>query len=126
MVTTMPRVLRPLVVAALALAAASAPAATGSGLHGRVLIDPATPVCRAGTDCTAPAKGVRLRFSRQGRLVATARTDSSGRYRVTLRPGTYAVAVARQAVGRGLEPRRVIVRAGRYRRVDFSLDIGIR
>jgi hypothetical protein len=97
-----------------------------SGLYGRVVISPAQPVCRVGVPCTAPAKNTWLTFSASGRRVARTRTDARGRYRVTLRPGTYAVGVAGQVIGRGLEPRRAVVRTGRYRRVDFTLDTGIR
>lgn len=97
-----------------------------SGLYGSVVITPARPVCQVGMPCTAPAKQTWLRFSARGRLVARARTDALGRYRLTLRPGTYAVAAEGQVGGRGLEPRGAVVRTDRYRRVDFTLDIGIR
>jgi hypothetical protein len=97
-----------------------------SGLYGRVVIDPAQPVCRVGVPCTAPAKNTWLTFSARGRSVVRARTDARGRYRVTLRPGTYVVGVGRGVIGRGLEPTRAVVRTDRYRRADFTLDIGIR
>jgi hypothetical protein len=90
------------------------------------VISPAQPVCRVGVPCTAPAKNTWLTFSARGRPVVRTRTDARGRYRVTLRPGTYAVGAGSRAVGRGLEPRQAVVRAGRYRRADFILDIGIR
>ena len=97
-----------------------------SGLYGSVVVSPAQPVCRVGVPCTAPAKNTWLTFSARGRSVVRARTDARGRYRVTLRPGTYVVGVGRRVIGRGLEPMRAVVRTGRYRRVDFTLDIGIR
>jgi hypothetical protein len=98
----------------------------GSGLYGRVVIDPAQPVCRVGVPCTAPAKNTWLTFSARGRSVVRARTDARGRYRVALRPGSYAVSAGSRAIGRGVEPTRAVVRTGRYRRADFTLDIGIR
>jgi hypothetical protein len=97
-----------------------------SGLYGRVVIDPAQPVCRVGVPCTAPAKDTWLTFSARGRPIVRARTNARGRYRVTLRPGTYAVRVEARVIGRGLEPTRAVVRTDRYRRVDFTIDIGIR
>jgi hypothetical protein len=97
-----------------------------SGLYGRVVIDPAQPVCRIGVPCTAPAKHVVLKFAVPGRPIVRTKTDERGRYRVTLRPGTYIVAAENRAIGRGLEPRQAVVRTGRYRRVDFTLDTGIR
>ena len=98
----------------------------GSGLYGSVVVSPAQPVCRVGVPCTAPAKNTWLTFSARGRPIVRARTDAHGRYRVTLRPGTYVVGVERQVIGRGLEPMRAVVRTGLYRRADFMLDIGIR
>jgi hypothetical protein len=112
-------------LAALALMASAAGGAVRSGLKGVVLIDPAFPVCRVGVPCTKPARYVTLTFSLRGRVVASTRTGADGSYRVTLKPGTYAVAVPKQRPGSGLLPRRVAVRSGLYRRVVFKLDIGI-
>lgn len=105
---------------------ASCGGSTGSGLYGSVVISPAQPVCQTGVPCTAPAKNTWLDFSARGRPVARARTDSRGRYRLTLQPGTYAVSARGQLIGRGLEPTRAVVSTARYRRVDFTLDTGIR
>jgi hypothetical protein len=100
---------------------------TGTGLYGKVVISPARPVCAVGQSCTAPDKNDVLSFWLRGRRVASARTTSEGRYRVTLAPGRYTVrAKHRGAIGRGLEPTRVLVPRGRFARVNFSLDIGIR
>lgn len=96
---------------------------SGSGLRGTVLLDPAYPTCPVGTPCTRPAPDALLRFWRHGRVVAHTRTDNSGRYRIALRPRTYRVTAANGAV---LKPARVTVTTGRYRRVTFRLDIGIR
>jgi hypothetical protein len=46
-----------------------------------------------------------------------------GSYRVRLGPGTYAVTSPKVV---SLEPHRVKVRRGRFLRVDFEIDIGIR
>jgi hypothetical protein len=113
-------------VVALGLAAGSADssgALVRSGLHGDVRIDPGYPVCGVGSDCTRPAANVWLVFSRHGRIVARVRTLDVGSYRIGLRPGTY---VRSPPAKRQLTPHRVIVRRGHVRRVDFSLDIGIR
>jgi hypothetical protein len=95
----------------------------GSGLRGTVLLDPAFPVCQAGTSCTRPAPHALLRFWRNGLLVAHTRTDSKGRFRIALRPRTYRVSSTSGAV---LTPLRVTVATGSYRRVTFRLDTGIR
>jgi hypothetical protein len=112
--------------ALLVLAGGTASMPTG-GLRGRVLLDPAFPVCSTTTPCTRPLPHFGLVFSKHGRAAARIRTDAAGRYRVRLAPGTYAVrpALAR-GPGRGLEPSRVRVPEGRMRRVDLRFDSGIR
>jgi hypothetical protein len=118
------------VLAALAaiVAVFSAGAATSSsGLRGLVTRGPIVPVCAAEQPCDEPAKNVTLVFSRDGRVVRRATTNEKGRYRVALAPGVYAVRLkTRQSIGRGLEPTRARVVANRFRRVDFSIDTGIR
>jgi hypothetical protein len=105
---------------------------------------PITPVCRTGTPCSEPASGAVLNFDPPvptqtitvggvagavGGGVAFVAKD--GTYSVSLKPGVYTVnwvylsAVPRN-VGRGIEPSTVTVDAGQNRRVDFSIDTGIR
>jgi hypothetical protein len=90
-------------------------------LWGSVTIGPLTPVCRAGTPCDGPAKQAKLTFSHGARSVV-ARTDATGRYRVTLTTGTWTV---RASVGMRMTPATVVARAGTHR-VNFSIDTGIR
>jgi hypothetical protein len=98
-----------------------------SGLYGDVTRGPIAPVCVAAQPCTEPAKHVTLLFSRNGQIAGRSVTDSAGRYRVRLPAGIYAVRrSATSAVDRRLEPNLVRVRAGRFARVDFSIDTGIR
>jgi hypothetical protein len=110
-------------VAALVVAGGT----NGSGLYGRVVISPARPVCAVGEPCTAPDRNDVLSFWVHGRRVATARTNAEGAYRVGLAPGRYAITAKHEArLGRGLEPTRATVPRGRYARLSFTLDIGIR
>lgn len=120
--------MRTLAALAVALAASSAGAATSSsGLRGLVTRGPIAPVCAAGQPCSEPAKNVTLAFSRNGRVVRRARTNDHGRYRVALPPGLYAVRLTpRPRIGRGLEPVRGRVVRAHFRRLDFSIDTGIR
>jgi hypothetical protein len=114
---------------ALALFLVSGAQATpvASGLHGIVMRGPVVPVCVAEQPCSAPAKNITLLFSRNGQVVARSKTDLAGRYHLRLRPGTYAVGLTvMPRIGRGLEPDQVRVRLGRYLRLDFSIDTGIR
>jgi len=120
--------MRTLAALAAAVVASSAGAATSSsGLRGLVTRGPIAPVCVAGQPCSEPAKNVTLVFSRNGRVVRRARTNDQGRYRVALAPGLYSVRLTpKPRIGRGLEPVRARVLRAHFRRVDFSIDTGIR
>jgi hypothetical protein len=111
-------------LATLAIACGSAGGGTATGLYGYVKRGPTMPVCRVGVPCTEPAKGVKLRFSRAGKLAATATTNNRGWYRVVLRPGTYSVSVSAKATAFG--PRKASVQSGKMKRRDFLIDTGIR
>ena len=111
----------------LALVAGAQASVVRSGLHGVVERGPIAPVCVAEEPCTEPAKNVTLLFSRNGRIVGRAVTDSAGRYRLRLPAGVYAVRrPGSPGIGRGIEPNHARVYAGRFVRVDFSIDTGIR
>jgi hypothetical protein len=97
-----------------------------SGLYGVVTRGPVTPVCRAGVPCTEPAPNVTLVFLHGGREAGRTRTDARGRYRVRLRATSYSVRTLQKAFGRTPTPARATVVAGRFRRVDFAIDTGIR
>jgi hypothetical protein len=113
-------------VAALTLGCGSAGGGTTTGLQGRVMRGPISPVCHVGKPCTAPAPGVKLLFSRSSKVVATATTDKKGWYRVTLRPGRYSVRTNRQGFGSRTQPSAVTVPSDRVARRDFLIDTGIR
>ena len=115
------------VAVALFLVSGAQATPVASGLHGIVTRGPIVPVCAAEQPCSAPAKNITLLFSRDGRVVAQSKTDLAGRYHLRLRPGIYGVALTTTPrVGRGLEPDQARVRLGRYLRLDFSIDTGIR
>ena len=111
----------------LALLTAALVALPG-GARGTVLIDPALPVCAVDAPCGAPDRHDMLAFWRGGRRFATAATDGRGRYFVVLPAGRYTVTTPRRraGIGRGLSPKAIVVRRGRFVRADFTLDIGIR
>jgi hypothetical protein len=101
-------------------------ALTVTGLHGVVTRGPTMPVCKVSTECTQPAVGAVLVFSRAGVVAARAQAGAGGRYAVRLPPGFYAVRVSPpQKIG-GLTPHGVHVRSGVNARVDFQIDTGIR
>jgi hypothetical protein len=116
-----------LTVLVVCMAAGSAGASTNpSGLWGEVRRGPIVPVCVVEQPCDAPANNVTLVFVRSGQVVRRATTNDLGRYRVRLPAGMYSVRLSQSpAVGRSLDPVQARVRAGRFVRVDFSIDTGI-
>lgn len=119
--------LRSLALLLVVSAAVSMPASAAvgpSGLHGTVVRGPISPVCRDNVPCDAPAPGVALTFVRAGVARAT-RTDANGRYRIALPAGIYALRPTAAQLGQ-TSPTKVRVRVGRFDRVDFTIDTGIR
>jgi hypothetical protein len=114
-------------LAALALGCSSANGgASSAGLRGRVMRWPTMPVCRVGVPCSAPAVGVKLSFSRSGKVAATAVTNKKGWYHVTLRAGRYTVRTNRRGPESKPRPETATVQASTVRRRDFMLDTGLR
>jgi hypothetical protein len=122
--------MRRVVVAVLAVAATvgstAAAGSTASGLHGIVLRGPIAPMCVAEQPCDAPARGFTLRFSRRGEIAGRVTTDSDGRYRIRLAPGRYPVRIGRKGSFKVPDPDTVRVQPGRFVRVGFKIDTGIR
>jgi hypothetical protein len=101
-----------------------------NGLYGLVMKGPIVPVCRAGEPCDGPAQ-VTLYFSRTSAAGVTkrwaVRSKASGSYRIALPAGYYSVTTKeRIGIDRNIRPRRVQVRAGRWDRIGFYIDTGIR
>ena len=116
-----------LLIAAVTVSVGAASGATGSGLHGLVTRGPIMPVCRVDQPCDEPAANVQLLFVRNGVVVSRVRTNATGRYRLALSPGRYAVRLpGKPGIGRIVKPQTARVLRGRYTRVDFSIDTGIR
>lgn len=114
------------ILGTLVLGGGSASGGTATGLKGKVMRGPTQPVCRITEPCEEPARGVRLIFSRSGKVVARATTNQKGWYRVTLRPGRYTVGTQNPRVSRNLSPKTATVPTSTVRRVDFDIDTGIR
>jgi hypothetical protein len=117
-----------LTLVAGAVGSSSAAATSPSGLYGFVRRGPIVPVCVAGQPCDGPAKSFPLVFWRNGKVAGrTTTSKTTGAYRIRLAPGVYTVrSTGRTTIGRGAEPRTARVLTGRFRRVDFFFDTGIR
>jgi hypothetical protein len=114
------------VLVTFALGCGSAGGGTATGLKGKVMRGPTKPVCRVNEPCEEPARGIKLIFSRGGKVVARATTNQKGWYHVTLRSGRYAVSTDKPSIGKSLSPRQATVPKDRVKRVDFDIDTGIR
>jgi Carboxypeptidase regulatory-like domain len=122
--------MRRILVAGFAVALLVAPAASAttstSGVRGVVRRGPITPVCVAELPCDGPARGVTLRFLRDGNVVARTKTNAKGHYGVRLAPGRYVVRITGRVSLEPAEATAVRVRAGHFTRLDLHLDTGIR
>ncbi len=111
----------------LSLLAGPAVAADRGVLAVVALRGPITPVCKVGVPCNGPAAGVGIVVRRGGAVVARATTGKTGRARVLLRPGRYAVSASYGAAMHArLQSASVTIVAGRTKLVRFSFDTGIR
>jgi hypothetical protein len=63
---------------------------------------------------------------RHGVVVARVETSGTGSYRLRLRAGVYQVRTKAAGIGGSIQPQTVRVVAGAVRKVDFSIDTGIR
>jgi hypothetical protein len=98
-----------------------------SGAHGKVLIDPARPVCAIDQPCSAPDPKELLVFWRATTRVAATTTAADGTFRVVLAPGLYRVTLPHRRPARAtLTPMEIRIPKGRDIRVVFRVDIGIR
>lgn len=71
-----------------------------TGVRGEVLIGPTCPVVRVGTECPDRPYPSELEVQRtDGRVVARAKTDASGRFEIALRPGDYILVPTSPAPG---------------------------
>jgi hypothetical protein len=113
-------------LAAFAFGCGSAGGGTATGLRGKVMRGPTQPVCYVNQPCEEPARGVRLVFYRSGKVVARATTNQKGWYRVTMRPGRYAVSTSNPRVARNFSPKSATVPKSGVKRLDFDIDTGIR
>ncbi len=113
-------------MALLAAILAAFVATPATGLYGTVHRGPLTPVCRVDEPCDGPAH-VTLVFSRLGRTIARVHTRDDGSYRIRLRPGRYSVRTTSPSVfERRPDPAAATVPRVGYRRINFSIDTGIR
>jgi hypothetical protein len=106
------------------------PAASTSGVQGRTMVDGGCPVVRAQSPCPDRPLSARLTITGadQTRTVAETTSDTDGRFRVPLPPGSYTIHPANLtgAVTPIAQPVTVTVTAGQFTVVTVPFDSGIR
>jgi Carboxypeptidase regulatory-like domain len=94
---------------------------------GTVAAGPISPLARVGQPSTRPVPEAAVEAVRGNDVVAATRTDNSGRYQLSLRPGTYLIRAQGGGSPYSRQPgQTVTISAGQTLTVDFVLDTGIR
>jgi hypothetical protein len=114
-----------LAVGACAASPVPMPAAAPGTVTGTVVIAPCRPVERVGDPPCPPRPGIKVHFERSAATVATALTDATGTYRVTLGPGAYDVWAEGGLPGRGRTVPVTVV-SGQTVTLNLDVDSGIR
>jgi hypothetical protein len=122
--------LAPFVLAVLMVACGSRQPAAGSHTSlvvGTVTAGPVAPIEHPGRPNTRRLPGASIEALRASDVIAVTHSDDAGRYRLSVRPGTYLIRA--QPPGRFLSTnpvKTVTISAGETLTVDFLLDTGIR
>lgn len=130
---TYPQVMRWLISSLLILSACNPAMDDGypflnSGLEGLVTVGPQCPVVREGESCPDLPYAATLELRQSGKLVAQFNSDAQGKFRVTVRPGSYSLE-PQSPGGRALPaagPQTVTVLEGQFSSVAVVYDSGIR
>jgi hypothetical protein len=96
-----------------------------TGFEGTAYLGPTRPVCRVESPCEAPfTTGFEVWRGKQ--VVARFQSDSAGRFRLQLPPGTYTV-IPDSSAGILLrsQAQQVTVEASRLTQVEWHFDTGI-
>jgi hypothetical protein len=117
-----------MVASACAKATDGTGSGSGSGIRGVVVAGPQCPVESAQSPCPdAPLPKTEVQVKRSGNVVATATSDETGAFQVTLPPGTYSVEAVTDMGGIGYaRPVDVTVTEGAFAQVSVVVDTGIR
>jgi hypothetical protein len=115
-------------VSACLNASSGGSSAETSGIQGMVLLGPMCPVLKSDSPCPdRPIEAEITVTTLEGEVVATGHSDTDGRYRISLAPGSYTVTAKRPDGAFGAsKPATVEVSADSYVRLDVLVDSGIR
>jgi hypothetical protein len=100
-----------------------------TGIEGVITVSPTRPgPIRAGSDIpnAAPLPNALFTVGNEKGVVTSFTTDSEGRFRVSLKPGHYAVSLSENRFPRPCGPFEVDVESGKMTTVEWRCDSGMR
>jgi hypothetical protein len=98
-----------------------------TGVEGTVSAAPSCPVQQFADPCPPRPVEASLRvLDGAGKVTASGRSDTMGRYRLAAAPGRYEVVASSPSPGLGCQATWVVVTATRWARANVSCDTGIR
>jgi len=101
----------------------------GTGIEGVITVSPTRPgPIRAGSDIpnAAPLPHALFSVENEKGKVTSFTTDSQGRFRVSLKPGHYVIALAEHRFPRPCGPFEIDVEPAKMTKVEWRCDTGMR
>jgi Prealbumin-like fold domain len=101
----------------------------GTGIEGVITISPTRPgPIRAGSDIpnAAPLPNAVFSVGNEKGVVTSFTTDSEGRFRLSLKPGHYVIALAEHRFPRPCGPFEIDVESAKMKKVEWRCDTGMR
>ena len=101
----------------------------GTGIEGVITVSPARPgPIRAGSDIpnATPLPNAVFSVENDKGKVTSFTTDSEGRFRVSLKPGHYVIALAEHRFPRPCGPFEIDVEPAKMTKVEWRCDTGMR
>jgi hypothetical protein len=101
----------------------------GTGIEGVITVSPTRPgPIRAGSDIpsVAPLPNALFSVENEKGKVTSFTTDSQGRFRVSLKPGHYVIALAGHRFPRPCGPFEINVESAKMAKVEWRCDTGMR
>ena len=123
------RIILALLVLSSVFSSAQAQSQSPTGIEGVITVSPIRPgPIRAGSDVptAAPLPNAVFTIGNEKGVVTSFTTDSEGRFRISLKPGHYAIVLAEQRFPRPCGPFDVDVVSGKMTKVEWRCDTGMR
>jgi hypothetical protein len=101
----------------------------GTGIEGVITVSPTRPgPIRAGSDVpnAAPLPNAVFSVENEKGKVTSFTTDNQGRFRVSLKPGHYVIALAEHRFPRPCGPFEIDVESAKMTKVEWRCDTGMR